>query len=244
MPAGSTSIFPDHLAGRLLAVIALAGVIRRLRTGKGGHASVAQAEVVVNMIADQLLKEAVDPGSVVPCGNRNERGVPWGSYPCSGVEQWITITIRDDAEWLRLRAAMGEPAWAANESYSTLEGRVDFQDEIDERLREWTSSQSTQALTATLQMFKIPAAPMFTSREQMRDPHFMARGYGHWVDQQGLGWIAFEGPAFHASGMEDVFIRQAPLLGEHTREIARELLGLDADEIEQKIADGLLEITE
>jgi crotonobetainyl-CoA:carnitine CoA-transferase CaiB-like acyl-CoA transferase len=44
--------------------------------------------------------------------------------------------------------------------------------------------------------------------------------------------------------MEDVLIRQAPLIGEHTREIARELLGLDASEVEEKIADGCLEITE
>ncbi len=243
-PAGSGSIFPDHLAGRLLAVIALAGVIRRLRTGKGGHASVAQAEAVANILSDQLLKEGVDPGSVVPRGNRSERGAPWGSYPCAGVEQWITLTIRDDADWQKLRVAMGDPSWATDESYSTHEGRVAAHDEIDEKLREWTSSQSTQMLTATLQMFKIPAAPMFIARDQLHDPHFQARGYGRWVDQQGLGWIAFEGPSFHASGMEDVCIWQAPLIGEHTREIARELLGLDASEVERKIVEGFLEITE
>ena len=244
LPAGSGSIFPDHLAGRLLAMIALAGVIRRLRTGKGGHGSVAQAEAVVNILADQMLKEGVDPGSVVPRGNRSDRGAPWGSYPCSGVEQWITITIRDDADWRKLRVAMGDPSWAENGSYSTVEGRVAAHDEIDERLREWTSSQSTQTLTATLQMFGIPAAAMFTGRDQMQDPHFQARGYGRWIDQQGLGWIALEGPAFHASGMEDVYIRQAPLVGEHTREIARDLLGLDASQVEGMIAEGFLEITE
>jgi crotonobetainyl-CoA:carnitine CoA-transferase CaiB-like acyl-CoA transferase len=243
-PAGSTSIFPDHLAGRLLSVIALGSIIRRLRTGKGGHASVAQAEAVVNILSDQLLKEGVEPGSVVPRGNRNERGAPWGSYPCSGLEQWITITTRDDSDWQKLRVAMGDPSWAENESYSTVEGRFAAHDEIDRRLREWTSSQTTQALTATLQMFKIPAAPMFTARDQMSDPHFQARGYGRWVDQQGLGWIAFEGPAFRASGMGDVAIWQAPLIGEHTREIARELLELDASEIEEKIAGGVLEVTE
>jgi len=198
----------------------------------------------VNILSDQLLKEGVEPGSVVPRGNRNERGAPWGSYPCSGFEQWITITIRDDSDWQKLRVAMGDPSWAQNESYSTVGGRFAAHDEIDGRLREWTSSQTTQALTATLQMFKIPAAPMFSARDQMRDPHFQARGYGRWVDQQGLGWIAFEGPAFRASGMDDVAIWQAPLIGEHTREIARELLALDASEIEEKIAGGVLEITE
>ena len=55
--------------------------------------------------------------------------------------------------------------------------------------------------------------------------------------------MAFEGPAFRASGMPDVRISQAPLIGEHTREIARELLGLAESEIDELIAEGILEIT-
>jgi crotonobetainyl-CoA:carnitine CoA-transferase CaiB-like acyl-CoA transferase len=243
-PAGSASIFPDHLAGRLLAIIALAGLIRRLRTGKGGHASVAQAEAVVNILGDQLLKEGVDPGSVGPRGNRSDRGAPWGAYPCLGNEEWVAITVRDDSDWQKLCVAMGEPVWAASAAYATVPGRIAAQDEIDEKLREWTSSQSTQTVTGTLQMFKVPVAPMFTARDQLRDPHFQARGYGRWVDQQGLGWMAFEGPAFRASGMEDVCIWQAPLIGEHTREIARELLRLEESDTNHKIQQGILEVTE
>ncbi len=258
-PAGAGSIFPDHLAGRLLAIIALAALIRRSRTGRGGHGSVAQAEVVANILADQMLKEGLEPGSVVPRGNRSERGAPWGSYRCarrstghdagggsggdSGGEEWIAITIRDDADWERLRAAMGDPAWASDPAYATAAGRAAAHDAIDEKLSEWTGTQSAQALAATLQMFQVPSAPMFTARDQLHDPHFQARGYGRWVDQQGIGWMAFEGPAFRASGMPDVRIGQAPLIGEHTREIARELLGLDDSEIEDKIAEGILEIT-
>ena len=74
MPAGSSSIFPDHLAGRLLAISALAALIRRTRSGEGGHTSVAQAEAVVNILGDWMLKEGVDPGSVRPRGNRNDIG--------------------------------------------------------------------------------------------------------------------------------------------------------------------------
>ena len=56
-----------------------------------------------------------------------------------------------------------------------------------------------------------------------------------------IGFVVF---AFRASGMRDVHLEQAPLVGEHTREIAGELLGLDAEEIEAKIAAGILEVTE
>ncbi len=244
LPAGSGSIFPDHIAGRLLAVVALAGLLRRSRTGEGGHGEVAQAEVVANFIGDQLVKEAVEPGSVVPRGNRNERGAPWGSYPCAGVDQWATITIRDDADWKRLKSAMGEPEWACVADYDTAAARHAAHDAIDESLREWTLGQSKSALTATLQMFGVPCAPMYLAVDQMKDPHFQSRGYARWLEQQGLGWMAFEGPAFRASGMQDVRITQAPLVGEHTREIARDLLGLAPAEIEDRIVAGTLEVTE
>ena len=64
LPAGSTSIFPDHLAGRLLSISALAGLIRRERTGEGAHTSVAQAEAVAQIIGDQIMKAGLNPGSV------------------------------------------------------------------------------------------------------------------------------------------------------------------------------------
>jgi crotonobetainyl-CoA:carnitine CoA-transferase CaiB-like acyl-CoA transferase len=242
-PAGSSSIFPDHMAGRLLAIVALAGLIRRERSGLGGHASVAQAEVVVNILSDVFLKESVDPGSVRPLGNRSDRGAPWGSYPCSGDDEWVAITIRDDRDWHGLCVAMGEPEWAAKESYALAEGRAAAHDDIDDQLRQWTVPQSAQTITATLQMFSVPAAPMYGAQKQLNDPHFQARGYGHWADQQGLGWMAFEGPAFRASGSARASFTQAPLIGEHTRVIAEELLGLSQAEIEELISDGVLETT-
>ena len=82
---------------------------------------------------------------------------------------------------------------------------------------------------------------MFTSADQSRDPHYQARGYLRWVHRQELGWMCMEGPAFKASGMQDVFIDQAPLLGEHTRDLVREL-GLDDEEIEKLVAAGTLEV--
>ena len=243
-PAGSTSIFPDHVAGRLLVIVSLAGLLRRTRTQNGGHGSVAQAEAVANIIGDLMLKEGVAPGSVRPLGNRHERGAPWGSYPCAGEDQWVAITIRDDEDWQRFKTAMGDPEWAQVAAYDSAAGRRAAHDDIDERIREWTKGQTKRAVTSTLQVFGVPAAPMYAAADQMHDPHFQARGYPRWLHQQGLGWMAMEGPCFRASGMSDVHLVQAPLVGEHTRPIARELLGLGEAEIEKQIAAGILEVTE
>ena len=73
-PAGNTTILPDHLAGRVVAIGALAGLIGRERGGAGCHVEVAQVEVTMAVIGDQLLKEALQPGTARPQGNRRESG--------------------------------------------------------------------------------------------------------------------------------------------------------------------------
>ena len=244
LPAGSTSIFPDHLAGRLLSISALAGVIRRERTGKGAHTSVAQAEAVAQIIGDQIMKAGVEPGSAQPTGNRREQGAPWGVYACAGSDQWVAITVRNDDDWRGLVGALGTPQWAEDEALSTVDGRRAAHDMIDEKITAWTGGMSKRMATTTLQTFGVPSAPMYTTPDQLADPHYQARGYGRWLDQQGLGWMAFEGPAFRTSGMEDIQFFQAPMIGEHTRAIARDLIGLEDEAIQKYIDDGVLEITE
>jgi crotonobetainyl-CoA:carnitine CoA-transferase CaiB-like acyl-CoA transferase len=240
-PAGSLSIFPDHLAGRLVAVNALAALLRRERTGRGGHGEVAQVEVVTAMLGDWLCKAGIEPGSVAPRGNRSERGAPWGAYPCAGDDQWCVITVRDDDDWRRLREALGDPAWSRDPACDTAKGRLARQDALDAALSEWTRARGKADVAATLQRHGVPCGPMLTSTDQLDDPHFNARGYMRWVEQQDLGRIAFEGPCFQGSAMRDADIRQAPRLGEHTREICRDLLGMQEAEIQRLIAAGALE---
>jgi crotonobetainyl-CoA:carnitine CoA-transferase CaiB-like acyl-CoA transferase len=139
---------------------------------------------------------------------------------------------------------LGSPDWAIDQALSTVEGRRAAHDTIDERISEWTGTMSKRTVTATLQMFGVPSAPMFTASDQLKDPHYQARGYPRWFDQQGLGWMAYEGKAFHPSGMKDIQFFEAPLIGQHTRAIARELIGLDDETVDRYVKDGVLEVTE
>jgi crotonobetainyl-CoA:carnitine CoA-transferase CaiB-like acyl-CoA transferase len=241
-PAGSQAIYPDHLAGRLCAVGALAVLLGRERvTGEGARVEVAQVEAVVNMLGDLLAKESLEPGTVKPMGNRNDRGAPWGLYPCAGDDQWVAICVRGDHDWEGLQAAMGSPAWAAVPALASLDGRRAAHDEIDEHLRAWTSGLTKDDVTAALQAQGVPSGPMLTATNQLDDAHFNARGYARPVQQQDLGPITFDGPAFGATLMAEPFIAQAPRLGEHTRVICSELLGLSSDEIDALFAAGVLE---
>ncbi|HLI53001.1 MAG TPA: CoA transferase [Acidimicrobiales bacterium] len=240
-PPGAQVIFPDHLVGRLCAVAALAGLARRRRTGSGGHFEAAQVEAVLGIMSQFLLKESLEPGSVAPQGNRREQGAPWGVYQCAGEERWCVITVRDDAEWAALRNAIGDPEWARDPSLSTVEGRRAAHDQIDAGISAWTSARTDRQVMEALQSWGVPAGYMAYASDQPGDPHLVARGYPVTVDQPGLGPIVLEGPAFRASGMAAPLIGPAPALGEHTRAIALEVLGLPEEQTEDLVAAGVLE---
>ncbi len=240
-PAGSTNVHPDHLVGRLGATAILAGLIGRLRTGRGRHFEAAQFEVVVNMLGDRLAAESLAPGSVGPLGNRSQRGVPWGCYRCEGEDEWCVINVRSDEEWVSLCDALGRSDWVRDGQLATVDGRRAREDEIDAGVEEWTRTRSNRDVMERLQAAGLPCGAVAHGRFHHEDPHLAARRFLQPVEQPGLGALVFEGPAFRGSDLPDPIVRGAPALGEHTRAIAEEDLGLAADEIDSLVERGVLE---
>lgn len=242
MPPGSGAIHPDHLVGRMLAVGALAALFGRDEHGLDGqHVEVAQVETVINILGDLFLKESLAPGSVGPLGNRSERGAPWGVYQCEGEERWCVITVRDDDDWRALRAALGEPEWAMASALDTVDGRRAAHDEIDEHLAAWTSERTDRDVMTTLQAAGVPAGIMSYPSDLAEDDHSVARRFPVPIVQPPIGDLKLEGALFESTGMPDPIITPAPMLGEHTREICRDVLGMSDDEIDELIAAGALE---
>ena len=213
-PAGSGAIFPDHLAGRLCALGALAGLLARSAEGVGCHIEVAQVEAVTGMLGDLLLKAGLRPGSVVAQGNRRDDGAPWGAYPCAGEQQWCVITVRDDDEWQRLIDALDAPEWAQSPDLKTVEGRRSRHDDIDEHLAEWTAQRPKREVEELLQAHRVACGAVLTGTDLLDDPHLNALGYPVPIVQQDLGPITLEGPCFKATGMAPPVEAQAPRLGE------------------------------
>ncbi len=240
-PAGSVCTYPDHLVGRLGAIAGIAGLIQRQTSGRGLTADIAQFETPIQFLGDLFAKEALEPGSVAPTGNRSERGAPWGAYPSAGEDEWVTICVRDDDDWAALRGAIGDPDWAKDAAYATAEGRHAAHDAIDERLAEWTRERTSQEARDALQAVGVPAIDMQNSVHILADANLAAREFIRVLDQPGLTTMLFEGPFYHASDLDLPLLRPAPLLAQHTREICRERLGLDDAAIDALVAEGVLE---
>jgi crotonobetainyl-CoA:carnitine CoA-transferase CaiB-like acyl-CoA transferase len=100
-------------------------------------------------------------------------------------------------------------------------------------------------IAESLQKAGVPAGEMLTALESIQKEHYLARGFLHEVDQPGVVGekMAMDGPGFYGSRMAPVYIAKAPWVGEHTREVCRDLLGMDEAEIERLVAEQALEVT-
>jgi len=241
-PPGTTAIHPDHLAGRLSAVFALAAIVNINRGAIGNHIEVAQVEVLLGTLGDLFCKEAIQPNSVIPQGNDSVRGAPWGPFPCKDDDSWCVICVRNDEEWEKLSTLMHlDPE--ITKKYLSSAYRLQHRETLNSIVSTWSVSLSSLEVEKICQNAGIPAGRVLNAAEQLSDEHLLARNFLPKVEQLGgVGEIILDGACIRGSKMASPVITRAPLIGEHTEEICRENLLMESEEFESLLASGALEI--
>jgi benzylsuccinate CoA-transferase BbsF subunit len=173
-------------------------------------------------------------------GNRRPGAVPRGVFPCAGDEAWCAIEVNDDGQWQALVTALGAPQWMREEKLAALADREACQGEIETRLAQETRRYPANDLVQLLQAHGVAAAAVATSADVTNDPQLAARGYWHTVPHAEMGSVLVNLPPFRVVGEERAAPGPPPLLGEHTVEIASELLGLDEAECRRLIDEKVL----
>ncbi|MET0471967.1 MAG: CoA transferase [Xanthobacteraceae bacterium] len=230
-PLGTGTHYPDHVPNPGHALVAvLAAAFHRARTGEGQQIELAQIESTVNMLGPSVLACAATGVLPQTNGNRRAGAVPRGVFPCAGEDVWCAIEANDDRDWQGLVDALGAPEWMRDDELKTLPGREARQDAIETRLAQETGRYSAAELVARLQAHGVAAAKVATSADVTSDPQLLARRYWHHVPHAEMGSVLVNLPPFRAVGEERVAPGPPPLLGEHTFEVASELLGFDETE--------------
>jgi crotonobetainyl-CoA:carnitine CoA-transferase CaiB-like acyl-CoA transferase len=234
----ATTIFPDHVVGRITAIVALAALIRRDRTGDGAHVHVSQAEVVVNQLDTLYVTQAaLRAGVAEVCDDTSVHAV----YPCAGDDEWCVISIRSDSEWRCATTVSDQPELADDPRFATGESRMANRRELVALMSAWTRTRIPVQAAEALQSAGIPAGPMNRPPDVLEDPQLierkLLREMVHPLIDHPLPAETGPAPFRHIPPAPQ---RPAPLPGQDTREICREVLGMSAEETERLITDRVL----
>ena len=250
-PVGLGTNYPDYVINPGHTLVAILAALRyRRRTGKGQHIECAQIESSVCPLAPAIFDYTVNGRVQERSGNGLPYAAPHGAFKCAPLspgssapadEQWIAIACFTDAEWQALVEAMGSPAWAADPKFAGQAGRKEHEPELEENVSAWTADKHPHELMDDLQRRGVPAGVVQSAREMLADEHLKERGYYVYLDHPEAGRTAYDGPPFVLSKTPGKLRSPAPLLGQHTEQVCKEILGLSDDEIADLLVEGVLQ---
>jgi crotonobetainyl-CoA:carnitine CoA-transferase CaiB-like acyl-CoA transferase len=241
-PSAICSGFVDQLAAGHAAVAILSALRHRDRTGEGQHVSLSQFEAAIGML-DSVALEYFANGTVeTRRGNRDRNAAPQGCYGCAGNDQWVAVTVSDDEQWPRLARLIGRDDLAADAGLADAAGRGARHDEIDAAIAAWSGARDAEAAMEELQAARVPAGKVQRVGDLLEhDPHLRARGFYRLTDHPVIGEIFVDGPSIRLRRLEgDLGGRPGPLLGQDTRAILEEIIGIDAADVERLIEAGVV----
>jgi crotonobetainyl-CoA:carnitine CoA-transferase CaiB-like acyl-CoA transferase len=203
----------------------------REATGEGQFVEAPLIESALNIAAQQVVEYSAYDRLVTRIGNKTPGRAPQGVYPCAGEERWLAVSVATDGQWHRLRAALGDPAWANDPGLASYAGRRDRGDEIDKELAEWAAAQELDDAVERLVAHGVPAGAVRDFRSISSHPLFQARGFFETVDHEVLGTHPVSVLPFKWSGIDRWIRDPAPTLGQDNRAVLMGVLGLPDDEL-------------
>jgi hypothetical protein len=230
----------DPLAGVHAAFVVLAALSFAERTGTGQLVELPMLEAVLNVAAVQPIESEVFGTTLHRRGNRGHCDVVQNIYRCAGADDWIAVTVRDDAQWRALVEVMDTPPWCG-EDVAGAAGRRARADDIDGRLAHWFAGQPRDPLVERLAAAGVPAAPVVSPSLVTENPQLRARGFLEDLHHASTGTNLYPCPPFAALAGQDRWLRRPPpRLGEHNDEVLRERCGLTADDLRDLASSGVI----
>lgn len=227
-PVGTGTNYPDHIPNPCHTAFAILAALRhRRRTGEGQEIEVAQTEPTIAVLGAAMTASWSGGPEPEPQGNGGPVA-PHGVYPVAGEDRWIAIAVSDDEAWAGLTEVLGD----LGEGLEAKAGRMAQREALDAEITGRTSGRDGEGLMAALQARGVAAGLVRTAADIVEDdPQLKDRG--HWVRmaQPEVGEMLYNAPPWRFSRSPSGLRGPAPLLGQHTVEIAAEDLGLSAREI-------------
>jgi formyl-CoA transferase len=231
----------------------LAALYQRTHSGHGQRVDVAMLDSVINLCRVKMRDQqrltrgplAEYPnrsfGDAVPrSGNASGGGQPGAALRCKpgGPNDYCYVIIQPQI-WAVLARLIGRPELADHPDFATPEARLKRLDEVFGTIEQWTVRHSKHDVMKMLMEADVPCGPILSTRDLIEDESLARSGVIVEVPHRERGVFKTVGCPIVLSD-SPVKIEASPLLGEHTAEILRDILGYADDEIEQLRTEGVI----
>jgi len=234
----------DVLTG-LYAVIAIqAALAHRVNTGEGQQIDIALLDVQAASLANQALNYLVSGHAPGRLGNAHPNIVPYEAFQTS--DGYIILAVGNDSQFARFCEVAGAREFADDVRFATNPNRVENRSALIPLLAGWMRARSSADWLSALERAGVPCGPINDIEQLFADPQVRARGLRIAIPDSDRA--AGDGGTSQPGVASPIRLSQTPVryelppprLGQHTDEVLRDELDLDAAALNRLRASGVI----
>ena len=213
----------DIFTGCYSVIGILAALHEREKTGKGAYVDTALVDSTVGVLSNQALNYLVSGKVPKRIGNAHANIVPYQVFPTA--DGYAIVATGNDAQYVKFCNVLGAPELGQDPKYKDNVGRLTHREELIGRLSALTEKMHRDDLLQKLEALGVPAGPINSVDQVFADPQVVHRGMKLDLPSPAAksGSIPGVRTPIVIDGWKAASEKPAPLLGEHTQEVLREI---------------------
>ena len=238
-PTRTGTAIADVLAGLNACIGILAGLLAVGNGRPGQKIDIALVDSVVSAMETIIQIYLVENRVPQRTGNRYEFIYPYDTFKAE--DGWVIIAVGNNKLWEVFCKAIGRPELLNNTDYCDNYDRVKAHGEVKQIVENWSQKMKVREILDFLLSRKIPCAPIYTVKEVVEDQHIAAaRQMIRQVEHPVAGPVKVIGSPINMSETPAQVDSPAPMLGQHSEAVLKELLNMTADELQSLKADNAI----
>jgi CoA:oxalate CoA-transferase len=237
-PCRVGSSIGDIIAGHQAVIGILAALRYRERTGHGQHYDGSMVDGLFAILENAVIRYTTTDEVPEPLGSRHPSITPFQGFRTK--DSWIIIAIGNDLLWAKFCRLINRPDLSEDSRFKTNPLRTQYVKELIPILEVEIQKKTTKEWVALLGAADLPHSPINNIREICEDPNIRYRRMLVEMEQPGVGKVRIAGSPIHLSETPGEVYSPAPLLGQHSEEILRDVLGYSKEAIDQLQREGIV----
>jgi crotonobetainyl-CoA:carnitine CoA-transferase CaiB-like acyl-CoA transferase len=219
----------DLTTGMYAVIGILAALRHRDVTGRGQRLDMALLDTQVGWLANQAQNYFTSGQVPTRTGSWHPNLAPY--QPFKTTDGYVILAVGNDLQFDRLCAFIGRVELIKDPRFATNPVRVANRAALADEIERETLKRPSEDWLRDLPKAGVPCGAVNTIDKVFEEPQVLARGMKITLDHPRAGSIPLVANPIKFSESTIEYVLPPPLLGEHTEEVLRRLLGFDTDQI-------------
>jgi CoA:oxalate CoA-transferase len=238
-PCRVGSSIGDILAGHQAVIGILTALVYRSKSGRGQYLDISMVDGLFSVLENAVARYLNAGETPAPLGNAHPAITPFQGFKTRD-DSWIIAAVGNDNLWAKFCQVLERKDLIDDSRFKSNPLRTENRKELISILQVEMEKKTAKEWTVIFEREGIPYSPINTVKDICEDPHIAHRNMLVEIDQPVVGKMKICSSPFRLSETPGRVYAPAPMLGEHSEQVLRELLGYSPEKIDRLKSDGVI----